>query len=101
VGATRSEYEYEIPLGDANEMLERLCEQPLIEKTRYRIPLDSLTWEVDEFHGVNHGLITAEVELKDEQQAVSLPGWIGTELTGDPRYYNSSLVAHPFTTWSR
>jgi adenylate cyclase len=101
VGATRPEYEYEIPLGDANEMLERLCEQPLIEKTRYRIPLDSLTWEVDEFHGVNHGLITAEVELKDEQQAVSLPGWIGTELTGDPRYYNSSLVAHPFTTWSR
>jgi adenylate cyclase len=101
VGASRPEYEYEIPLGDANEMLDRLCEQPLIEKTRYRIPLDGLTWEVDEFHGVNRGLITAEVELKDEHQAVSLPGWIGAELTGDPRYYNSSLVAHPFTTWSR
>jgi CYTH domain-containing protein len=101
VGATRPEYEYEIPLGDANEMLDRLCEQPLIEKTRYRIPFDGLTWEVDEFHGVNRGLITAEVELKDEQQTVSLPGWIGLELTGDSRYYNSSLVAHPFTTWSR
>lgn len=98
--ATRSEYEYEIPLPDASEMLDRLCERPLIEKTRYRIPLGGLVWEVDEFEGENRGLITAEVELKDENQAVSLPEWIDLEVTGDPRYYNSNLVAHPFCDWS-
>lgn len=99
VGATRSEYEYEIPLADANEMLDRLCERPLVEKTRYRIPHDGAVWEVDEFEGDNRGLITAEVELKDEHQWVTLPGWIGQEVTGDPRYYNANLVAKPYTTW--
>jgi len=99
VGASRSEYEYEIPVTDANEMLDRLCEQPLIEKTRYRISHTGLMWEVDEFEGGNRGLITAEVELKDEHQSVALPGWIGEEVTGDPRYFNANLVAKPFTTW--
>jgi adenylate cyclase len=99
VGASRAEYEYEIPASDANEMLDRLCEKPLIEKTRYRIPHAGLVWEIDEFEGDNRGLIVAEVELKDEHQAVDLPGWIGEEVTGDPRYFNSSLVAKPFTTW--
>jgi adenylate cyclase len=99
VGATRSEYEYEIPFADANEMLDRLCERPLIEKTRYRIPLGGLVWEVDEFEGENRGLITAEVELKSEAEAVSLPDWIGREVTDDPRYLNSNLVAHPFSKW--
>ena len=99
VGASRSEYEYEIPVADANEMLDRLCERPLIEKTRYKIPQDSVVWEVDEFEGDNRGLITAEVELKDENQKVSLPDWIGQEVTGDPRYFNSNLVAKPFTKW--
>jgi adenylate cyclase len=99
VGATRSEYEYEIPLADANEMLDRLCERPLIEKTRYRIPHDGLTWEVDEFEGENRGLITAEVELHDERQAVSIPDWVGEEVSKDPRYFNANLVAHPFAKW--
>ncbi len=99
VGASRSEYEYEIPTADANEMLDRLCERPLVEKTRYRIPFGGLTWEVDEFGGDNRGLVTAEVELHSETQEVSLPDWIGQEVTGDPRYFNSNLVAHPFSKW--
>lgn len=99
VGSVRSEYEYEIPLADANEILDQLCERPLIEKTRYRIPFDDLTWEVDEFDGENRGLITAEVELTDENQPVRLPEWAGPEVTADPRYFNSNLVAHPFSKW--
>jgi len=98
-GASRSEYEYEIPTNDANEMLDKLCERPLIEKTRYRIPKDGLAWEVDEFEGDNRGLITAEVELKDEKQSVQLPDWIDKEVTDDPRYFNANLVAKPYTTW--
>jgi adenylate cyclase len=80
-------------------MLDRLCERPLVEKTRYRIPFGGLTWEVDEFGGDNRGLVTAEVELHSETQEVSLPDWIGPEVTGDPRYFNSNLVAHPFSKW--
>ena len=99
VGASRPEYEYEIPVVDANEMLDRLCERPLIEKTRYRITHAGLVWEVDEFEGDNHGLITAEVELKDEHQSVTLPCWLGDEVTGDPRYFNANLVGKPFTKW--
>ncbi len=99
VGASRPEYEYEIPVADANEMLDQLCERPLIEKTRYRIPHTGLVWEIDEFEGENRGLISAEVELKDEHQSVELPAWIGQEVTGDPRYFNANLVAKPFTTW--
>jgi len=99
VSATRSEYEYEIPLVDANEMLDRLCERPLIEKTRYRVSHEGLVWEIDEFEGDNRGLIIAEIELKDETQSVTLPGWIGQEVTGDPRYFNANLVANPFSQW--
>ena len=99
VGASRSEYEYEIPVADANEMLDRLCERPLIEKTRYRVPHDGLVWEIDEFEGENSGLIVAEVELKDEHQSVTLPDWVGQEVTGDPRYFNANLVAKPFSKW--
>jgi adenylate cyclase len=99
VGAVRAEYEYEIPLADANEMLDRLCERPLIEKTRYRVPHDGMVWEVDEFDGANRGLITAEVELKREDQAVSIPDWAGREVTRDPRYFNANLVAHPYSEW--
>jgi CYTH domain-containing protein len=99
VGATRSEYEYEIPVADANEMLDKLCERPLIEKTRYRISQGGLLWEIDEFEGENRGLVTAEVELKDENQSIPLPGWTGQEVTGDPRYFNANLVAHPFSRW--
>ncbi len=99
-GASRAEYEYEIPADDTHEMLDELCERPLIEKRRYRIPYGDLIWEVDEFFGENHGLIVAEVELASEDQLIDLPEWIGQEVTGDPRYFNSSLVADPFTTWA-
>lgn len=99
VGDSRSEYEYEIPLSDANEMLDNLAEKPIIEKTRYRIPQGDVTWEIDEFEGENKGLIVAEVELKDEDQKVDLPDWIGKEVSNDPRYFNANLVAHPYTKW--
>ncbi|MDB5108278.1 MAG: adenylate cyclase [Candidatus Binatus sp.] len=100
-GFNRDEYEYEIPLGDANEMLERLCRKPLIEKIRYRIQFAGRTFEVDEFTGVNRGLTIAEVELKDENEKVELPDWIDREVTGDPRYYNVNLVANPFSSWGK
>jgi CYTH domain-containing protein len=98
VGATRSEFEYPIPLSDAEQMLE-LCEQPIIEKTRHVVEFRGLRWEVDEFHGVNRGLIVAEVELDDPDQTVDLPDWIGAEVTDDPRYYNANLIAHPYSVW--
>ncbi len=99
VGATRAEYEYEIPAAEANEMLDDLCERPIIEKTRYKIPCGGLTWEVDEFAGVNQGLIVAEVELDEESQEITPPDWAGEEVTGDPKYFNANLVAKPFSTW--
>ncbi len=99
IGATRAEYEYEIPAADANEMLDTLCEQPIIEKKRYKIPRDGFTWEIDEFGGVNEGLIVAEIELESEDQAFDKPGWVGEEVTGDPKYFNSNLIANPFTAW--
>ena len=99
VGATRSEYEYEIPAAEAEEMLDELCKQPIIEKNRYEIPLEGVTWEVDEFFGVNEGLIVAEVELESEDQAFAKPEWIGEEVTDDPKYFNANLIARPFSTW--
>ena len=99
VGAVRSEFEYEIPVADANQMLDELCERPLIEKTRYEVVADGLTWEIDAFAGVNDGLIVAEVELDDEAQEIVLPAWVGEEVTHDPRYFNSNLIAHPFSEW--
>jgi CYTH domain-containing protein len=98
VGASRLEFEYDIPFDDATQLLE-LCEQPIIEKTRYKIPLGDLVWEVDEFHGVNDGLTVAECELESEDQAIDKPDWVGDEVTGDPRYFNSNLIASPYTTW--
>lgn len=99
VGATRSEYEYEIPLADCNAMLDALAEKPIIEKKRYKVPLEGLTWEVDEFFGENAGLIVAEVELESEGQAFTKPAWVGEEVTADPRYFNSNLIKHPYTKW--
>lgn len=98
-GASRLEFEYEIPLQEANQLLDELCHRPLIEKRRYKIPLGGLTWEVDEFFGENDGLILAEIELRDEHQAFDRPVWLGQEVTGDPRYYNANLVSHPYSRW--
>lgn len=99
VGATRAEWEYPIPLLDANELLDRLCEQPIIEKFRRRIALGGHTWEVDEFLGANQGLVVAEIELASETEAFDKPDWVGAEVTDDRRYFNSSLIRHPFSHW--
>ncbi len=98
VGATRSEFEYPIPVQDAAEMLHTLCDRPLIEKTRYKIPQGDLVWEVDEFAGENAGLVIAEVELQEENQQIELPEWIERQVT-DPKYYNSNLAKHPYSKW--
>jgi adenylate cyclase len=100
VNYSRSEFEYPIPIADAQEILETLCDRPLIEKTRYRVEHGGLTWEIDEFEGVNQGLIIAEVELSDEEQQIELPSWIGEEVSDDPKYFNSNLVKHPFSEWN-
>lgn len=99
IGAARWEYEYEIPAADAEAMLADLCEKPLIEKNRYRIAMGSHIWEIDEFLGENSGLVVAEVELKSEGETFDKPAWIGKEVTGDPRYFNTSLTRKPFTKW--
>jgi CYTH domain-containing protein len=99
-GFSRAEYEYPIPAEDAQEMLDILCDRPLIEKTRYKIEFAGLTWEVDEFAAENQGLIVAEVELTDAKQIIELPDWIGNEVSDDPRYYNVNLTQHPFNRWS-
>jgi CYTH domain-containing protein len=98
-GATRGEWEYPIPVPDAAELLDRLCERPLIEKYRRRIEHDGHVWEVDEFLGENAGLAVAEIELAAPDEAFARPSWIGKEVTDDPRYYNSSLVRLPYSHW--
>lgn len=99
-GVSRAEFEYEIPIGDAKEMLETLCDRPFIEKIRHRLPIGAVVWEIDEFKGENTGLIVAEVELKTEDQAFDQPDWLGKEVSGDTKYYNASLVSYPYSTWS-
>jgi len=99
VGATRIEYEYEIPVADAEHLLDELCEKPLIEKNRYKITHRGFVWEVDEFFGENKGLIVAEIELESEDQSFDKPEWVGEEVTGDPRYFNSSLIKEPYSQW--
>lgn len=100
-GASRREYEYSIPYQDATEMLNQVCEQPIIEKFRYRIVYQGLLWEVDEFQGENLGLIVAEVELTGENQAVPLPPWVDREVTTEERYYNANLFKRPFSQWNQ
>lgn len=99
VGASRLEFEYEIPVADAEEMLDSLCEKPLIEKNRYKVDDGTLTWEVDEFFGENEGLIVAEVELQSEDQQFTRPDWVTEEVTSDPRYYNANLIKKPYSRW--
>jgi adenylate cyclase len=99
-GASRGEWEYPIPLQDAEELLDRLCERPLVEKYRRRIDHQGFTWEVDEFLGENAGLVVAEIELPAEDAVFALPDWIGREVTGERRYYNSSLIRLPYSKWT-
>ena len=98
-GITRSEFEYEIPLADAEEMLETLCAPPHIEKTRYVVEWKEHTWEVDVFHGGNEGLIVAEIELATADQAFEKPPWLGREVSQDARYFNSNLAHCPYGNW--
>jgi len=97
-GMSRYEFETEIPVSDADHLLS-LCDQPLIEKTRYKYDHERLIWEVDEFHGVNEGLVVAEVELESEDQAFDKPDFVGEEVTGQVKYYNMMLLKNPYTTW--
>ncbi len=102
VSCTRMEFEYPIPFEDCSRMLDELAEKPLIEKTRYRVENgDGLIWEIDEFHGVNEGLVVAEIELPSEETPFRKPDWLGEEVSSDPRYFNSNLVANPFSTWKK
>ena len=99
-GATRPEFEYEIPIEDANEIIKELCSGPVIDKTRYLVEYGSHTWEIDVFHGDNDGLIVAEVEIESETEEVDLPKWVINEVTGEVKYYNTSLLDNPFNKWS-
>jgi len=100
-GITRSEFEYEIPVEDAQAILQELCSPPHIEKTRYLIPYAGHIWELDIFEGDNEGLIMAEVELGSEDEAVELPPWVIKEVSDDRRYYNASLRLNPYQLWAQ
>lgn len=95
----RDEFEYEIPVTDAEHLLAHGCAGQAVVKTRHHVKHGGLLWEVDVFEGANAGLVVAEVELDSEHQRVDLPLWVGREVSGDPRYLNSSLAQRPFTTW--
>ncbi len=99
-GLSRFEWENEIALSEAEELL-NLCERPILEKTRYYVKVDNHIFEVDEFYGDNEGLQIAEIELKNEEENFSKPNWLGNEVTGDHRYYNVSLLKNPFSNWSK
>jgi adenylate cyclase len=97
--AVRDEYEYPMPLADARALLATVTE-PLVEKTRHWVPYAGFEWEIDEFRGANAGLVVAEIELDDERQSFTMPPWIGKEVTHLHRFYNVSLVRHPYSRWS-
>ena len=99
LGMRRLEYEYPIPLAEAEELLDQLCSSPQIDKTRYFVDAGKHTWEIDEFYGDNAGLMVAEVELTSEDEDFEKPAWLGEEVTEDKRYYNVNLVAHPYKDW--
>ena len=96
---TRSEFEYEIPVPEAQEILEKFCSGKSIEKNRYVIKHEGHTWEIDVFMNENSGLVIAEIELESENEDFAQPPWIGEEVTGNPKYYNANLINHPFGEW--
>ncbi len=98
-GLSRREYEYDIPLEEARELLEELALRPIIHKCRYTRTHAGMKWEIDEFLDDNAGLLVAEVELESEDQEIDLPPWIGREISGDSRYFNSNLMNHPYGEW--
>lgn len=98
-GNHRHEFEYVIPLDEAKEILQLLCKKPIIDKTRHFINIGQHTWEIDEFHGDNDGLIIAEIELSELNEEFNKPDWLGAEVTNDLRYYNNSLAKIPYKNW--
>lgn len=101
VGFARHEFEYEIPTDDARTLLDEVCLRPLIDKTRYRYEYGGFCWEIDEFHGENEGLAFAELELPKADMTFEKPGFIGREVTDDPRYYNANLIKNPYKKWPK
>lgn len=99
LGVRRLEFEYPVPLAEAEQMLAELCDPPPVEKTRYRVPYGGRDWEVDVFEGANAGLVVAEVELEAEDAPLERPDWVGREVSYEHRYYNVCLVHHPFREW--
>ncbi len=100
IGLQRLEYEYAIPLTDARELLDQLCERPLIEKIRHIVEYAGKIWEIDEFQGDNAGLIVAEVELDAADEVISLPPWVGQDVSHIERYYNVCLTKYPYCQWT-
>ncbi|MCW9078992.1 MAG: CYTH domain-containing protein [Gammaproteobacteria bacterium] len=98
-GISRLEYEYEIPLADAREILDEVAQKPLIDKTRHHVVHDGHLWEIDEFYGENAGLVVAEIELARADEPFEKPAWLGQEVSLDQRYYNSNLSKLPYTQW--
>ncbi len=98
-GATRDEFEYEVPFADGEAML-KLCEESIIEKRRFDFKAGNLTWEIDEFAGDNSGLVIAEIELESESQTIEIPEWAGQEVTDDTRYFNANLARRPYKFWN-
>ena len=99
IGFARNEYEYQIPLEDAKELLQNTCIQPVIHKTRYVLDYNGFAWEVDEFHDLNDGLVVAEIELEHENAEFDKPDFIGEEVTGNPLFYNAMLFKNPYINW--
>jgi len=100
IGTYRQEYEYEIPFNEGVEILDTLCEKPIIEKTRHFVTYKQHLWEIDVFEGDNLGLIVAEIELSKIGEKFHRPSWAGEEVTDDLRYYNNSLCSNPFKNWN-
>lgn len=98
-GITRDEFEYEVPIKDARDLI-HLRQSMIIDKVRYKVRFDNIVWEIDEFFGANAGLVIAEVELTGADQKIRIPTWVGREVTGDKRYNNSQLAVHPFNEWT-
>lgn len=98
-GIARAEFEYPIPLADAEALLARFAEGALIDKRRHLVREQGWLWEVDEFFGDNHGLIVAEIELASVDQDFARPAWLGVEVSDDPRYFNARLARHPYCHW--
>jgi adenylate cyclase len=99
-GCVRREYEYPIPVVEAEELLADLCHDALIEKVRYKVNFSGFVWEIDVFSGANQGLVVAEIELDDLEQKFPRPPWLGREVSDEIRYYNSHLISYPFCQWS-